>query len=128
MIFGGITTGVNILVYLLCTRMLNVDEMISNVAAWALAVLFSFITNKFFVFQSRFFDKKAFLKEFYSFTGCRLLTGLFDMVFMYVFIRICSFNDILVKIGDNIIVILLNYLASKFWIFRKEGESNADTV
>ena len=64
-IFGVLTTIINIVTYALCYDMFNISNVVSNIIAWVLSVLFAFITNKIWVFESKCFDFKGTL-EFYS--------------------------------------------------------------
>ena len=119
LIFGGLTTVVNIAVYWICVHILGTGVMFGTVAAWALAVLFAYLTNRTMVFHSSAAGAQAVLKEITSFFGCRLGTGVVDWVIMFVFVTVLHFNDMIVKIAANIIVIVLNYVLSKFVIFKK---------
>ena len=118
LIFGGLTTVVNIAVYWICVHILGTGVMFGTVAAWALAVLFAYLTNRTMVFHSSAAGAQAVLKEIPSFFGCRLGTGVVDWVIMFVFVTVLRFNDMIVKIAANIIVIVLNYVLSKFVIFK----------
>lgn len=112
--FGGCTTLVNILSFWVL-RLLNIDVYISNIIAWIVSVLFAFITNKLFVFES----KGSTLKEGISFFIFRLLSLLFDMGIMYLLIDVLNTNDILSKVISNVFVIIINYVFSKIFIFKK---------
>lgn len=122
-IFGALTTLVNIVVYFIFTKELGINFLISNVIAWILSVLFAYITNKTFVFESKKLEIKEVLKEAVSFFSARLFTGALDMLVMYISVDLLSIDDFLMKILSNIIVILLNYFLSKYWIFKK-AENN----
>ena len=76
-IFGVLTTVINIGVYGLLYSVLGVSNVLSNVVAWIVSVLFAFITNKLWVFESKSFDFNLLIKELGSFTACRLATGVF---------------------------------------------------
>ncbi|MGO1042823.1 GtrA family protein [Clostridioides difficile] len=117
--FGAFTTLVNIVSYLFFTRIISFNFMVANALAWILAVLFAYVTNKFFVFESRKIEIKFLFKEFLSFVSFRLLSGIIEMVIMYVMIDLLFVNDIIVKVFTNVVVIVLNYLFSKIIIFRK---------
>lgn len=116
--FGGCTTLVNIVSFFLL-RLVNIPLYPSNVTAWFLSVLFAYITNKLFVFESKSSDKKKLLKESLSFFGFRVLSLLFDMGIMYLLIDILSWNELIAKVLSNIFVIIINYLFSKLFIFKK---------
>lgn len=116
--FGGCTTLVNIVSFFLL-RLFNLSLYPSNVLAWLLAVLFAYLTNKLFVFESKGKSKKEVTKECLSFFGFRLLSLVFDMGIMYLLINILSWNELLAKVLSNIFVIIVNYLFSKLFIFKK---------
>ena len=118
LLFGGLTTIVNILTFYIF-RKLNVELYISNIIAWIISVLFAFITNKLFVFESKNKTKKENIKEITSFFGFRLLSLVFDMGSMVLLINILKINDLLSKIFANILVVILNYIFSKLFIFKK---------
>lgn len=120
LVFGGLTTLVNIVTYWLCAHVLHVTTVPSTVIAWAAAVAFAFFTNRKWVFHSTVSDAEGILKEAAAFVSCRLLTGLFDVACMFVFVDFLHWNDLFVKIADNVIVVILNYIASKLFIFRKK--------
>ncbi|MBH7663165.1 GtrA family protein, partial [Clostridioides difficile] len=100
------------------TRIINFTFLLSNSLSWSIAVLFSYITNKFFVFKSEKTEFLFLLKEFVSFLSCRLFSGFIEILLMYLMIDLFSLNDILVKIGTNIIVIILNFVFSKVVVFK----------
>ena len=116
--FGGCTTLVNIITFALF-RLINIGTYISNGFAWIIAVLFAFVTNKIFVFESRGKSKKETFKEGLSFFGFRLLSLVIDMATMYLLIDLFSWNEMLSKVISNIVVIILNYIFSKLFIFKK---------
>ncbi|HBG5177921.1 TPA: GtrA family protein [Clostridioides difficile] len=117
--FGAFTTLVNIVSYLFFTRVILFNFMLANSLAWILAVLFAYVTNKFFVFESKRIEIRFVFKEFLSFVSFRLLSGVVEMLIMYVMIDLLFVNDIIVKVFTNIVVIVLNYLFSKMIIFKK---------
>lgn len=117
--FGGCTTVVNILAFMIL-RIFHIDTYISNGIAWFLSVLLAFITNKLYVFESKGAGVKTALKEGISFFVFRILSLLFDMGIMYVLIDVLSCNEVISKIISNIFVIIINYVFSKMFIFRKK--------
>lgn len=119
--FGGCTTLVNIVAYWTCAYPMSVGVMLSTVIAWIIAVLFAYITNRKWVFHSGAKSTNDVVKEIISFFGCRLATGVFDWLSMFVFVTKMGWNDVLMKVIANVIVIILNYVASKFLIFKKKS-------
>ncbi|MCH1961171.1 MULTISPECIES: GtrA family protein [Romboutsia] len=121
LVFGGLTVGVNIATYIGLTRIIELNYMVANIIAWIVAVIFAYITNKFFVFESNNTELKFLVKEFTSFVSCRLLSGVMEMILMYVMIDMMGINDFITKIFTNILVIVLNYVLSKVIIFKKQA-------
>ncbi len=116
--FGVCTTLVNMVCYYVCYNISGIPNIPATIIAWVVAVAFAYITNKLFVFESRVFEKRALLKEILSFLSCRILTGLLDIVIMYIAVDLLSGNSMLWKLLSNIIVIILNYVASRLLIFK----------
>lgn len=117
-VFGLLTTMINIAVYWLLSHPAGLPTMASTVIAWFTAVLFAYITNRKWVFQGTAHTKKEITKEISSFFACRLATGVVDWLCMLLFVDVFRFNDVVIKMGANIIVIILNYVASKLIIFK----------
>ena len=118
--FGGCTTLVNIIVYYICAHLLSLATVPATVIAWILSVTFAYVTNRIYVFESRSRGLVAILREIGAFVSCRLLTGVMDLAIMYICVDLLHFNDLIIKIISNILVIVLNYIASKLLIFRKK--------
>ena len=116
--FGGCTTLVNIISFILL-RLLNIDIYVSNGIAWFISVLFAFITNKLFVFESKGKGLRKSIIECIYFFGCRILSLVFDMGLMFLLINILGCNEVISKIISNIFVIIINYFFSKLIIFKK---------
>ena len=116
--FGGCTTLVNIITFMIF-RHLNINLFISNVLAWILSVLFAFITNKLYVFESRGKSFAESLRECVSFFGFRIVSLLIDMGIIYLMIDVMACNELVSKIISNIVVIVANYFFSKVFIFKK---------
>ena len=123
-IFGGLTTLVNIIVYFIFAKIFNIDELFSNVVAWILSVLFAYITNKLFVFESKTRNIKSIIGEILSFFGCRLLSGGIDIGLFALMIKVLSINDGISKIVTQILIIIINYVFSKLIVFRNGEEKN----
>ena len=123
LIIGGLTTLINILAYFLVTNsFLNpkdkLELQIAEVIAWVVAVIFAYYTNKKYVFKVK--SGKS-LKEALSFFSSRIVTLLIEMAIMYIFVSLLNFNDKIIKIVAQVIVIILNYLFSKFIVFKKKN-------
>lgn len=119
-IFGVLTTLINLAVYYICYEKSGIPNIPSTVIAWVVAVAFAFVTNKIWVFDSKSMDVKTLLYEATTFVGCRLATGVFELVVMYVTVDLLQVNGMLMKLIVNVVVIVLNYVASKLVIFKKK--------
>ena len=117
-VFGVLTTVVNIAVYWITAHLLALSVMLSTVLAWVVAVVFAYTTNRKWVFHSQADTFSEIAKEVTSFFACRLATGVVDWGCMFVFVDLLHLNDVIIKAGANILVIILNYVASKLVIFK----------
>lgn len=118
LLFGVFTTLVNIVMYWMCAHLLACGIMLSTVVAWFGAVSFAYITNRRWVFNSEARTAHDLLKELVAFFSCRIATGFVDWIAMFIFADLLKINDVIIKIIANVIVIVLNYVASKLIIFR----------
>ena len=116
LIFGGLTTLLSIITYALFSKVFNIDYLISNVLSWVLAVLFAYITNKLFVFESK---SKKNIKEITSFFFFRIISLVMEMVILYIFVDMLYIDDLVTKIIAQVIVIVANYVFSKVFVFNK---------
>ena len=106
-IFGVLTTIVNYVSYWLFAHPLGCGTVFSTAVAWVLS-------------HSEAKGAKAIGKEFAAFLGARLGTGLLDMLIMYLCVDLLGWNDMVMKLASNVIVVILNYILSKFFIFKKK--------
>ncbi len=121
LIIGVLTTVVSLAsYYLLTVTMLDPNKPIelqaANVISWILAVTFAYFTNRKYVFRSR---NKDILKEGTKFYAARLLTLFMDMAIMFIFVSLLGINDKIIKLFSQVVVIIANYIISKFMVFRK---------
>jgi putative flippase GtrA len=120
LIFGVLTTIINIVTYGLFKNLLNIDYMVSNIIAWCLAVAFAYITNRIYVFNSKKNSNKDIIKEIILFITVRISSLVIDVLIMYVGVSILEFNDMLIKVLANVIVIIVNYIMSKLVVFKNK--------
>ncbi len=120
LVFGALTTVVNIVVYAILYYLFHIDNAISNVIAWIVGATFAYITNKLYVFNSKTKNIIELSKEILYFYGCRLLTLAVDEGIMVLTVDKWRWNALLMKILANIIVIILNFVFSKILIFKKK--------
>ena len=118
LVFGVLTTVVNYLIYFPCDWILHI-AWLSNSIAWVFAVLFAYLTNKPFVFRSHDWSAKTVVPELTKFVGCRLASGVMETVILFVTVDLLGWNGNLWKLVTSVLVVILNYLASKLLVFKK---------
>ena len=121
LIVGVLTTVISLLVYYICVyTFLNpnnkLELQIANVLSWIAGVTFAYFTNRKYVFES---TNKNKLKEATSFVSSRITTLLLDMIIMWLGVTILKFNDKIVKLISQVLVVVGNYVLSKFFVFKK---------
>ncbi len=121
LIFGVLTTVVSLVTYYICVyTFINPEEavqlQIANVISWFFGVTFAYITNRKFVFESNEQNK---IKEASKFVTSRIATLLMDMAIMFIGVTLLKFNDKIIKIVSQVVVIIANYLLSKIIVFNK---------
>ena len=114
-VFGAFTFFVNLISYFFFESVLGINYLVSNIIAWFLSVLFAYITNRIWVFESK---SPNILKECGLFFGGRIFSGAVDTFLMYLFIDVLFIGDAISKIIVQIIVIVLNYIFSKLIVFK----------
>ena len=115
--FGACTMILNTVVYAICYEILNINNILSTTIAWLIAVIGAYISNKIFVFESKAATVGQLLQEVWMFFVCRIATGVVDVAIMYVFVDILNWNATGTKIAANVVVVALNYVASKWFVF-----------
>ena len=118
-IFGVLTTAVNVVSYGLLRPVLPFRTDWNVLAANTIAWVLSFITNKLFVFKSKSFAAGIFWRELTTFVGARLLSLAVDELGMFLLVNVLTWNDWVAKIIMNVIVVIINYILSKLIIFKK---------
>lgn len=120
-LFAGVaTTVVNYVVYFMATRWMGLSVMPGTWVAWVLAVLFGYVVNKAFVFKTHCESTAALVREAFSFFTMRLVSLGAETVIMFVTVEMIGLNDLVMKLLTNFIVIVLNYVFSKLFIFKKK--------
>lgn len=134
LIFGVLTTLVNLVTFWLFTGILGEElYLINNAIAWVVGVIFAFITNKLFVFESKSWNSKIAGKEFIEFVGARLFSFGVEEGGMWLFVDVLGFGEksltlfgftitgqIIAKLVLAVVVVILNYFFSKFIIFKRK--------
>ena len=118
--FGVLTTIVNYVVYLPCYNLLGWSAGFSNILAWIVAVTFAFVTNKPFVFKSHDWSWKVVWPELTKFVGCRIGSGVLETGILMVAVDWLQWNGNVWKLITAVLVIVLNYIGSKFLVFKKK--------
>lgn len=120
LIFGGLATVVNFVSYFISAKILGIDEVISSGISWFCSVLFAYITNKIFVFESKTKGIKELLKEISSFFLARIISGILcDVGTFAVMVKVLNINDIISKFVTQVMVVIMNYILSKLVVFKK---------
>lgn len=114
-IVGGFTTIVSVGSYAIF-RLFIADYNISTVLSWVCAVIFAYVTNRIFVFESK---SKEVKKEFLKFVTSRLVTLASEMTVMIILVSVLLINDMAAKIIVQFIILVLNYFLSKLLVFKK---------
>lgn len=121
--FGVLTTLVNMIVFF-ALNAIGINELLSNAAAWVLAVLFAYVTNSVWVFRQRGQGTAEKLRLIGSFYAGRVATLVFEEAVLWLFITKLGFAVAPVKIAAQVAVIVLNYVISKLVVFTKKGKSD----
>lgn len=116
--FGVLTTVVNYIVYLPCYNLLHISAAVSNAIAWAAAVAFAYLTNKPFVFKSHDWSAKTVMPELTRFVGSRVLSGALETTIIFVTVDLLLWNGNIMKLITSVLVVILNYIASKLLVFK----------
>lgn len=129
--YGGLTTVVNWLAYMLFVWM-GIEINISNILSWVAGVTFAFVVNKWFVFRNRSLSPKVVLAELISFFGARIFTGVIAFVLFPILYNLGMNQSFLgtdglpAKIVTSVIEIALNYVFSKYIIFRENRKDEKE--
>lgn len=120
LIFGGLTTLVNFLVYLAVIHTGRVTAAAATAVAWLVAVLFAYVTNRRYVFGCE--------GNLMSFFGTRVCSGLVEVLLMAALVDGLHFGKLVTKLAVAVLVTAMNYLGSKFLVFREEKQRPGQCV
>lgn len=118
--FGVLTTVVNYVVYLPLYNIVGLSATLSNCLAWIVAVAFAYLTNKPFVFKSHDWSSKTVVPELTKFVVCRLGSGFAETAIIFITVDLLMLNGNIMKLITSVLVVILNYVASKLVVFRKK--------
>ncbi len=107
------------LFYLLIQTPLN--ENVSNFISIVASIVVAYFLNREYVFAS---DETNLFKEFTKFATARASTFFFDMAFFFIFVTLLHFNKMLIKSIIQVVVIVLNYILSKLFVFKASDGKN----
>lgn len=119
LVFGALATVVNIAVFAIFD-LLHFPVLVSNTIAWVVAVIFAYLTNRYCVFNSKKTKKSEIAKELSSFITARIITLIIESIFMWITVEQLHWHSVLMKVIANVIVIVLNFVFSKLFIFKKD--------
>lgn len=118
LIFGVATTGIDYVSAMLLYHT-GMNEVFANTIAWVIAVAFAYVTNKLFVFDSKPKKGKELTTEVAQFVGSRVFTLNIANVMIAMLSKLKVYF-LISKLISNVIVIILNYILSKYFVFKKE--------
>ena len=119
-LFGAVTTLVNYGVYYPLYNSTNLSATVINVIAWSVSVVVAFMTNKPFVFCSHSWAASVVCPEFIKFVSSRLASGLLETGFLFLTVDLLNGNGNVWKVAVSIFVLILNYLTSRFLVFKRK--------
>lgn len=125
-LFGGLTTLVNWGLYELLAKVIGVPYLWATAIAQIASILFAYVTNRIWVFESKVRGFQGIALEMLRFFGCRGVSFFLDLGCMYVGVDLLHINDTWMKLLSNVIVVIANYVFSKVFIFRKPGKKAED--
>lgn len=114
--FGGCTTMVNLVSFYILRR-LSVRLTAANVISIVLAILFAYVVNSLFVFQDRCETLKDHIRPFCKFISARLVTMVIEVGGVWLLVEVLHMNDMIGKFLTQFIVLILNYVFSKCFVF-----------
>ncbi len=123
--FGVCTTGVNLSVFSFLRCVWHLPVNMANLSSIVLAVIFAFFVNRFFVFRAGRADGRKMLREFIDFVGMRMGTLLIEFWGVWLLAGHTGFPDLASKGVVQVIVIILNYLISKYMVFEERQAGGA---
>lgn len=119
LITGVLTTLVNYIVFFVLYYIANLNSTFSNSIAVGCAVIFAYVTNKIFVFESRTPSMLTMLREAIAFVASRGFTIALEIGGVFLLLEVLKFNAMISKIFISIFVVVINYFISRFLVFKK---------
>ena len=128
LLFGGLTSVVGVVSFGIFHLTFGMDELIANVISWIFAVTFAFVTNRVWVFHAATDSVADFVKQMFAFYGGRVLTLVIEELMILLFIKLLQWPSMSVKVAAQVVVIVLNYVISKLFVFRKKATIEKNRV
>ena len=118
--FGGLAFFLSIFLYWFMYSVMHLNELVNNTIDWIICVAFQFFTNRTWVFDGKVDNTRDFVKQAASFTLGRLFTLVVENVLLLIFITMLGFAQMPVKLAATFVVIVLNYVISKLFVFKEK--------
>jgi putative flippase GtrA len=118
--FGGLAFFLSIFLYWFMYSVMHLNELVNNTIDWIICVAFQFFTNRTWVFDGKVDNTRDFVKQAASFTLGRLFTLVVEDVLLFIFITLLGFAQMPVKLAATFVVIALNYVISKLFVFKEK--------
>ncbi len=119
--FGGLTTVLSVASFWFLVYPCGMQALIANIITWIICVAFAYVTNRTWVFKDKAYGTAGIVREAFSFALGRLATLGMEELILWIGIDLLSLHSLLVKIVAQVLVIVGNYLISKFFVFKKNG-------
>ncbi|MDE5780904.1 MAG: GtrA family protein [Lachnospiraceae bacterium] len=116
--FGFLSFVMSISTYALFNKVFNINELLANIFSWIITVMFAFFTNRIWVFDSPTKSMAEFVKQMSSFYWGRIVTLVIEEIILFVFITLLGMGSMLIKVIAQVVVIVLNYVISKLFVFK----------
>lgn len=123
--FGGCTTLVNLVCFFVL-RKCRVELNIANLISIITAILFAYVVNSRYVFQDKCETFKDHIRPFCKFISARLVTMVIEVGGVWLLVEVCKMNDMAGKFITQVIVLALNYIFSKFFVFTTGKSKKSD--
>lgn len=126
-IVGGMTTAVSVIAQYVPAYM-GLPTEANTTISWICAVTFAFFANKVWVFKNRENTGKDWISQAAAFYGARAVTYFMELGFMSLTVRVLHQNEYVMKLIAQVFILVINYLFSKLFIFRKKTKGDNENV
>lgn len=119
--FGGCTTLVNLVTYAMLRYLAEIDITVANFISIGISIVFAYVVNKLFVFESKAGTWREIAKEAGQFIGMRLTTLFIEVFGVILLSSVFGLQDMIAKISIQFVVLVLNYIFSKLFVFKEKA-------